>query len=110
MFRQLFSFRKKEIQKVFKFAKLRARDRGLRLLRAGLDSVYPEGIDHGKLLIVTMKKSGKAVTRNKFKRQAKAIFYDEKLYEKPYVYVLIAYKIDPELTFSELKDFLTSNT
>ncbi len=73
---------------------------GLKLLQA------PTERDFGKLLVIIPKKSGKAHDRNLFKRRTKAIFYEEKLYQKPSVFILLVYKNAMKLSFEELRDFL----
>jgi len=42
----------------------------------------------GKILIIIPGKTGNAIKRNKIRRQIKAIFYEEKLFEKPDILVI----------------------
>ena len=106
-FRQFFSFGKKEIEQAFKQTSLKQKIDGLKLLQAPLQKeTEPK---YGKLLIVIPAKSGKAHKRNLIKRQLKAIFFEEKLYKKPIISILIVYKSAMELSFDELKKFLVKN-
>lgn len=101
--RKYFSFSKKEIEPLLKTAKLVCKEKGLKLL------VTPSMKLFGKLLIITPKKSGKAYERNLIKRRFKAIFYEEKLFEKPLTYIIFVYKAAMKLDFQNLKNFLVKN-
>jgi ribonuclease P protein component len=68
-----------------------------------------DNLDFGKILIIIPAKTGKAHDRNLIKRRIKAIFYEQKLYEKPIISIIFAYKPALNLTFEQLKDFLTKN-
>lgn len=106
-----FSFNKKEIDKVFSVARAKAKLSGFTLLQAPIKDVYP--IDkiiappHGKLLIIISQKSGNACARNRLKRRIKAIFYQEHLYQKPVITLLIAYKDAMDLSFEQIRTILT---
>jgi ribonuclease P protein component len=52
---------------------------------------------------------GNAPERNKIRRQIKSIFYEEKLFELSYDYVIIVYKQILRLSFQELKTLLLSS-
>ena len=98
-----FSFKKGEIDRTFKNSRLKAKVPGLKLLKA------PSQLDYGKILIMVPISCGKANERNKFKRRIRSIFYEEKLFEAPANYVLIAYKDAMQLSFEEIKKFLVGN-
>ena len=100
--KNLFSFKKQEIKEAFQNASFLAKTSGITLLQA-------PGSDHGKLLIITPKKIGTAVQRNKFRRQVKSIFYEEKLFVDPKITILMTYKQAVSLTFDEIKNFLVKN-
>jgi ribonuclease P protein component len=100
LFKSLFSFSKKEIAEVFKRTKLIYQNQSIKILKCN------ETLEHGKILIITPRTSGKAHDRNLFRRRVKAIFYEEKLYENKYNFVIIAYKNLPELDFETLKTTL----
>ncbi len=111
LFRSLFSFDKKEIDKAFKQVKLVAKTRGLKLLQApGLffDDVN-DSHQYGKLLIISPRRSGKAHKRNLIKRRFKAIFYEQKLFEKVATSIVLVRAEAMELTFEQLQDFLVSH-
>lgn len=102
-FKKFFSFTKKEIEFSLKSAKLVCKEGGLKILQA------PATKEFGKMLVIIPKKSGKAFERNLIKRRLKAIFYEEKLFEKPLVYVIIVYKAAMDLNFQDLKNILVKN-
>lgn len=101
-FRSLFSFTKKEIDYTFSNAQCINRRPGIKLLQAPA----LEGMSFGKLLVIIPGKSGKAVARNKFRRQTQALFYENMLYNKPKLSILYVHKQGLDLTFDELKKFL----
>ena len=106
-FKKVFSFIPPEIASAFQHARAKKYTHGLKLLESPL--MLPEGCpipDHGKLLIVTPRACGKAHERNRIKRQARAIFYEEKLYQKPMMWILLVRKGATDLTFDQLKKFL----
>jgi ribonuclease P protein component len=105
-FKQLFAFSTREVQFSFSFAAFLAGILGLRLLRAPL--FYKEQ-SYGKLLIIIPKRSGKAHERNKLRRQIKAAFYENKLFEKPITSVLLVYHQAKKLSYEEIKEFLCKN-
>ena len=94
---------KNEIDFAFKNARLSYQILGLKLLEAPL--FFREEIT-GKILIVIPKRFGNACKRNKLKRQIKSIFHEEKLYNKPILSILIAYKQAKDLSFDDIKTFL----
>ncbi len=106
-FRQLFSFSRKEIAETSKETKLVSKSNGLKLLCAPLPPEKTDGF--GKLLVIITAKSGKAHERNLFKRRAKSIFYEEKLYNNPVVSILIVYKQGLKLEFEQIREFLVKN-
>ena len=106
-FKKLFSFKKREIDQAFNKAKFKAKRLGFKLLQAVPEQAQPNQMpNHGKLLIIISRASGKAHDRNKIRRQIKAIFYEEKLYQKPIASILIVYKEAMQLSFDEIKTFL----
>jgi ribonuclease P protein component len=110
LFKKLFSFKSSYAKKALKKSSLIKRMKGLTLLKSSADEVYPENKpEHGKLLIIIPKRSGNAVKRNRIKRKIKSIFYNEKLYTKVNIYSIIVYKEAMDLTFEQIKKFLTDN-
>lgn len=105
-FKKLFSFSKKEIDHFWPKTTLKKRTLGLKLLQAASDQPKTEPAQPGKLLIVTPRRMGKACQRNRLRRQVKEIFFQEKLFEKPVISILIAGSNAVNLNFDELKKFL----
>ncbi len=66
-------------------------------------------LSHGKLLIVIPRKAGKAHERNLIKRRIKAIYYEEKLYEKSIISIILVREEATKISFEELKKFLVKN-
>ena len=99
-YKELYRFSKKEVELAFSQALTTNSIPGLKLLQTSTKE-----ISHGKILIVVPKKTGKAHDRNRIKRQIKALFYEEKLYEKPIVSIILVYKQALDLSYSELKTF-----
>lgn len=106
-FRSLFSLTKDEIAQAFRQARLFCSQRGLKILQAPLQLNNESADDnHGKMLVITPKKSGKAHDRNKIKRQLKALFYEEKLYETKSIFIVLVYKNAMSLSFDDIKDIV----
>ena len=108
-FKEISNLTKKEIGLAYQNAKLTKQITGLKLIQAPLSIFKDSVFTHGKLLFVIPKRSGKAHKRNKIRRQLKAVFFEEKLYEKPFVSILIVYKEAMEFDFDKIKNFLTSS-
>lgn len=104
--RKLFTFTRQEVASTFEIAQAKKYGHGLKLLGAPC----PEGLSHGKLLIVTPRACGKAHDRNLIRRRLKEIFYTEKLYTKRVTWILLIRKQAIELTFDQLKEFLITAT
>jgi len=69
--------------------------------------VAPKSREVGRILVVTSRKVGNAVKRNRIRRRLKAIFYEEKLYDRGYDCIVIIKKAGIELDFDELKKIMT---
>ena len=123
-FKSLFSFSRTEIQNLFPVAKHKANINGFKLLQiAPQDIILSETIssekpiattknitpEHGKILIITSRKTGKAHDRNLIRRRIKEIFYKHQLYQKPVISILIVYNSALKLTYEQITDFLTQN-
>ncbi len=122
MFRDCFKFNQKEISVTFKYSKIKNQTDGLKLLQVSLENlkkiksdelsnIFAKQIElnQGKILVITSRRVGKAHKRNKLRRQIKSIFYEEKLFEKPVISILITYKQALNLTFEQLKEFLVKS-
>jgi ribonuclease P protein component len=66
----------------------------------------PRQHDFGRVLIIASRKVGNAPQRNLVRRRIKAIFYEEKLFERAFDCVVILYQKAVELPFDQLKDLL----
>jgi ribonuclease P protein component len=108
-FRALFSFGKKEIALFFTRSSFVAQINGMKLLAERHRASDQPAVEHGKLLVVTSRKVGKACVRNRLRRQVKAIYYEHNLVEAPLRLVLICYPQATELSFDEIKKFLTTS-
>lgn len=100
--RNITLFKKKEILELIKNSKLISQTPFCDLKRA--KSIEPIG----KILIIIPKKVGSAPKRNKIKRRIKAIFYQEKLFELPYNFVIFIKPTNQEISFEQLKSLLIS--
>ena len=98
--RLLSSFKKDEIIKIFKTAKVYYNNRGL------LIKLAPKQLDFGRILVVTPKKSGNAPQRNLIRRRFKSIFLEDKLYELSYDWVIITSKEALSLSFETLRTIM----
>ncbi|MFA6066064.1 MAG: ribonuclease P protein component [Candidatus Babeliaceae bacterium] len=87
---------KREIQKLFRTSK--------RLLHhPGLDiKIAPRSGDIGRLLVVISRKVGSAPQRNLIRRRIKAIFYENKLFEKGFDWIFFTKPAATALTYSDM--------
>jgi ribonuclease P protein component len=93
----LSTFSNDEVKKIFRTASIRKKFEGIDILCA------PKLTTWGRLLVVTPRRSGNAPQRNKIRRRLKAIFYEEKLFERGYDCVIFVKKEGINLGFDELK-------
>jgi len=71
------------------------------------DTALPSGERRrGRILVVTPKKIGSSPQRNRIRRRLKAIFYEEKLFERGIDVIVFVKKKGIELTFNQLKKLL----
>ncbi len=66
----------------------------------------PRSQDYGRLLIVIPKRSGKAAKRNQIRRRIKSIFYEEKLFELPFDWIIFVKKEGIGMSFEKLKEIM----
>jgi ribonuclease P protein component len=95
-------FSRQEIAWLIKKARRVVTHPGLHILVAPVQGEH----EHGKILVITSRKIGNAPVRNKIRRQFKAMFYQEKLYEKGLDCVIIVKRPGTELAFKDLKELL----
>ena len=96
------SFKKNEVNQIFKTAKKRTRLDGLLILRAN------KVLDFGRILVVTPKRVCNAPKRNLIKRRIKSIFYQNKFYDGQYDWVVLVEKEALKYSFSQLKEILSN--
>lgn len=110
-FRALFSFSRNEITYAFSHAQFFKRILGLKLLQIAPEAKKSSPFDsceHGKLLIVISRKTGKAHLRNLLRRRIKSIFYQHKLFEKQTYSILLVYAQAIQLSYEQLERVLIS--
>ncbi len=100
-FKSLSSFKKKEIQELFKTARTILVDHGLVIKGA------PKQEPSARILIITPRKSGNAPERNRIRRRLKSIFYQHKLYEGPRDYLILISTPAMTLSFNQLEKIIT---
>jgi ribonuclease P protein component len=98
--KKLSHFSRKEVQQFFASARSAFKSDALTVL------IAPRTKDCSHLLVVASRKVGNACQRNKIKRRLRAIFYENKLYEKPGDLAIIVRKPATGLTFDELKTLI----
>lgn len=106
IFRKLFNFTRQEIDSTFNTVCKKHYNQGLKLLESPFTSTT---LTHGKLLVIIPRTSGKAHDRNKFKRQARAIFYENNLHLKKSSWILLVRKGGLDISYDNLKKFLISS-
>ncbi len=94
---KLSKFSKKELDNFFKTAKSQKKNQAFTFLTA------PATLPYGRILIVASAKYGNAPQRNLLKRRFKAIFWEEKLYEKQIDFAIIARATGKSYDFEQLK-------
>ena len=95
--RAITQFTKQEIDTLFKTARRMHTQPGLTVLQA------PRQGSIGRILIVIPRKVGDAPTRNKLRRQLKALFYENKMYEQEYDWVALLRPQTKPLSFDQLQ-------
>ena len=98
--RKITQFSKLEIDHLWKNVHPALKHDGFLLLKA------PRQGSFGRILIVIAKKVGNAPARNKKRRQIKAIFYENKVYEKGFDWIIVVKKPIIALDFQELAALL----
>lgn len=96
-------FNSQEAKRFFQKAKIRKKTEGLEIL------IAPRSFEYGRILVITPRKSGNSPERNKIRRRLKHIFYENKMYENSFDFVVIVSKIAIDLTFDQLKEILISS-
>lgn len=100
--KKISSFTQSDITKLLKNAKVRVRIPGLRILTA------PASLpDHGRVLIITPRRSGNAPQRNLIRRRIKSLFIEDGLYLKNLDFVIVVRREGIETSFGTLKKLLS---
>ena len=95
------SFTQSDISTLLKTARVKARIPGLRILTAS-----PALAEHGRILIITPRKSGNAPQRNLIRRRLKSIFIEDHLYNKKIDFVVIVRSEGIKTPFAALRKLL----
>lgn len=98
--RQITRFTEQEIKKLLAHARRTYRSSEMDIL------IAPACLDFGRILIITPARIGNAPARNKFRRQIKALFYEEKLFNLKADCVVIAKLKATTLDFDSIKKLL----
>lgn len=111
--KKFFTFSQKEISIVLLHATHKKYFHGLKALQlpfSKLATLTPQPVipTHGKLLIITPRKAGNAVERNRIRRRLKALFYQEQLYQYLCYTTIFVNPQAMTLSFDEIKDILLS--
>lgn len=99
---KLSRFTQKEIDAFFKAARCALRYRGLVFLIAPQQNPA-----FGRILVITSRKVGNAPTRNKIRRQFKALFYENNYYTHGHDCVIIVKKESTLIPFAKLQNLLS---
>lgn len=98
--KKISKFTKREIDYLFQHGRRIFRGKQATML------IAPRQGEFGRVLIIASRKVGNAPERNLIRRRIKSIFYEEKLYDRPYDCVIIAQKMINELSFAQLKEVI----
>ena len=94
--RTLYRFEPIEVKTILK--------RGKRVLKTPTCDIIvaPKAHENGRVLVITPKRIGKASQRNKVRRRIKALFFEQKFYERGYDCIAIIKKEGIDTPFDEL--------
>ena len=95
--KKLHSFKPSEIINIFSHPLLKKSKAGLEFF------ISPACLEHGRLLVVTSRKVGNAVTRNKIRRRLKALYYQNHLFQIPYDIIIRVRPEATKLNFDQIK-------
>lgn len=68
----------------------------------------PQSMSHGRLIVVTPRKIGNAPARNKIRRQLKALYFTNSLYDLPVDCMIIIKKLPVSHSSSEIIHLVSS--
>lgn len=98
--RGLTQFSASQVDALFTESKIALKNQYVTILAA------PAKKDFGRLLSVISKKIGCAPIRNKLRRRLRAVFYENKIYEKQYDFIFIPRTSITKLSFQEIQNLL----
>ncbi len=101
-FHAMTRFASHEVEALCKATTLRYKIKGLDIRLA------PKSLSLARLLLITPRACGNAPQRNRIRRRVKSIFYEEKLFNQPFDWIIIVRKEAINLDFSALKEILTA--
>lgn len=96
------TFGQNEVDALFKATIARYKIKGLDIRLA------PKVLPLGRLLIITPRACGNAPKRNRIRRRLKSIFYETKLYNQAYDWIILVRKEGIDLDFDQLKEIIAS--
>ncbi len=102
IFNNISKFKKKEISFAFQNAKFFYSDENIKIL------ISKAKLDFGKILLIFNRKTGNSPERNKIKRRARSIFFENKLFELKKNFILIGLKNIKNVSFDKLKTIFLS--
>lgn len=105
LFKSLFSFQASEVDHLFSIARPTLKTPGLTVLGGKNDEKSQS--NHGKMLIITSRKSGRAVERNLLRRRLKHLFYTHKWFEHKTSFIVITYRQVHQFSYDELELLFT---
>ena len=100
--KNLSKFKRKELDHFFNTAKCKKKNQAFTFL------IAPATLAFGRILVIASRKYGNYPERNLLKRRCKAIFWEEKLYEKMTDLIIIARPSGKNYDFAQLKELLLS--
>ena len=95
-------FKTDEVKTVFQNSKHRIKTSGLKIF------IAPKILEFGRILVVISRKVCNSPKRNRLRRRLKSIFYEEKLYDLGYDWVVLTSKEAKDLSFDQLKKIITN--
>lgn len=100
--RTLYRFEAAEVKTILK--------RGKRVLKTPTCDIIvtPKAHENGRILVITPRRIGKASQRNKVRRRIKALFYEQKFYERGVDCLAIIKKEGIDTPFDELVRIFTT--
>ena len=101
--KNLSKFKRKELDHFFNTATCKKKNQAFTFLTSpAIDLPF------GRILVIASRKYGNSPERNLLKRRCKAIFWEEKLYEKKIDLIIIARPSGKKYDFAQLKELLLS--